>query len=198
MIVLLWVFLLSFVVIKLFFGEWFVTVVENEKILIMGQFIDEHKVVKLLVDTLVSILAMHFYLCSCKQLWRLKVSWYLSISAYILAINVGYLWNSSIILVVDLLGLIIFPILLKADIKQTIVVFLLHELGQPILLFIRSEPLYLASTNYATQFFLLFDVYVWLALYYLYSNMYKEETLWERLLFRFSVIRRKRNSKKNS
>lgn len=198
MIVLLWVFLIGFAVIKLFFAEWFVAVVENDKILKIGSFIDNSFVLTAITDTLVSFLAMHFYLCSCKQVWRLPVTVYALLFAYTAISVLVFSWNSTVASVLDILALICVPLLLKSKVKQTISVFVLHEVGQILLLFVRSEPLYLASTNYATQFVILFDSYVWLMLYYLYSNLYKEKTIWENLGSPFSEIRRKRNLKKNS
>lgn len=198
MIVLLWVFLLSFAVIKLFFGEWFVAVVENEKILMVGQFIDGNKAVKLIVDTIISTIAMQFYLCSCKQIWRLPAKVYMILIAYTFSLNILYLWNASFASCVDLAAFVIIPLLIGSKITQTVCVLMLHYLGQFAVLFIRSEPIYFASTNYATQFVIIFDAYVWLVLYYLYSNTDKEKTLWEKLGSLCSAIRRLRNSKKNS
>jgi hypothetical protein len=198
MIVLLWAFLIAFSVIKLFFGEWFVAAVENEKILMVGQFIDEHKAVKLLVDTIISTIAMQFYLCSCKQDWRLPAKVYLILILYTFSLNILYLWNASFASCVDLAAFVVIPLLIRAKITQTVCVLILHYLGQFAVLFIRSEPIYLASTNYATQFVIIFDAYVWLVLYYLYSNTDKEKTLWEKLGSLCSAIRRLRNSKKNS
>lgn len=198
MIGLLWTFLIVFAVIKLFFGEWFVAAVENEKILQIGSFIDSSAAVTFIADVSVSFLAMHFYLCSCKQVWRLPVAVYAVLLSYTVFAVFVFSWNSVVASVLDILALICVPFLLRSSVKQTVSVFFLHEVGQILLLFVRSEPLYFASTNYATQFVILFDTYIWLVLYYLYSNLYKEKTIWENLGSPFSVIRRKRNSKKNS
>lgn len=198
MIVLLWVFLIGFAIVKLLFGDWLVAVVENERILKIGSLIDGRWQIRILADTVISMIAMQFYLCSCKQVWRLPLYMYMILAGYTLILNIIYLWSAFVGFVIDLAAFILIPILMKAKISQTLCVLVLHHVGQITILFIRSEPMYLASTNYATQFVLLFDVYVWLVLYYLYSNLYKEETLWEKLGSPFSAIRRKMSSKKSS
>lgn len=197
MIVLLWFFLFAFMAIKLFFPNELVAVVENTRIREIGDFIDNNLWVRVLVDSLVGILTMHFYLCSCKQRWRLSLSEYIIVIAYSFGITLLKL-VTPIFNWADLVAPLVLPLLLKFNSKQSLCVFILHTFGQPLLLLIRSEPLYLVSTNYATQFILLFDVYIWLVLYYTYSNLYKEKTLWENLSSSFSVIRQKLNLKRSS
>lgn len=197
LIVLLWVFLAIFAIVKLFFAEWLIAVVDNEKILQIGCLIDNSPWIRLIMNTLLSLLGMQFYLCSCKQVWRLPGLQYLWLSLYTLALNIAYAYLPGVTAYVDLAGFILIPILLKASLKQTVVVFVVHQIGQLLVLFIRSEPLYLYTTNYATRFLLLFDSYIWLVLYYLYSNLYKEKTLWEWLGFHSLGTKRKKNLKRN-
>ena len=198
LIVLMGVFLLAFIAVKMFFGDWFAAVVQNEKILAIGNAIDNDKALHILADVLVGILIMHFYLCSCKQVWRLRSYQYLMVCAYSVGMVLCGEFLPSVAPVLDILAVIVAPFLLRCKIKQSIVIFVLHYAGQAAVLFLRSEPLFLVSTNYATTFILVFDMYIWLALYYLYSNLYKEETLWDCLLQRFSAILRKKSLRKNS
>lgn len=197
MIILLWVFLIGFAVIKLFFADWFVAVVDNQRIIQIGNFIDTHLYARLLADVALSVLTLHFYLCACKKVWSLSLQWYAVVAVYAVALNVCYLYIPYLAMSLDLIGLVLLPLLMCAERKQTIVIFILHQIAQPLTLIIRSAPLYLADTNYATQFVLVFDLYVWLTLYYLYSNLYKEESLWEKLVCPFSEIRRKLSLRKN-
>lgn len=197
-IALLWVSFIGFAVTKLFFAEQFLAVIHNENLIAIGNAIDGNPKLRLAADIFVSVFLMQFYLCACKQVWRLHTYQYLIFFVYISLINIGYLWNPAATMIVDLVGMIVFPLILGAKLKQVVSIFVLHQAGQLLTLFIRSEPLYLASTDYATQFVLVFDMYLWLAIYYTYSNIYKEETLWEKLLHPFSGIKRKRNSQEKS
>lgn len=196
MIVLLWNFLIGFAILKLFFAQEFIAVMSNHKIIQIGSFIDLHPWANVLADTILSSLTMHFYLCACKKTWHLSVFEYVSLVVYVFVLVLIYRINSTLGMIIDLCGMIFIPILIKITTKHWVPVFILHQAGQILTLFVRSEPLYLASTDYATQLILVFDLYVWLVLYYLYSNLYKEESIWESLLCHFSVIKEKLNIKK--
>lgn len=199
MIALVWVFFVLFVIAKLIFSEWFVAVATNGRIIQIGSFIDTHLFARLIADALLSSLLAHLYFCSCKQVWNLHVREYVFVIIYVLILVPLYLWNPTLASSFDLIGLVLIPFILKCNWKQFTAVFLLHQLGQLTALFIRSEQMYLISTNYATRFILVFDMYIWLILYYLYSNLYKEDgTLWECLLHPFSETKRKMSSKKSS
>lgn len=198
MIVLLWNFLIGFAILKLFFAQEFLAVMDNPKIIQIGSFIDSHPWATVLADTILSSLAMHFYLCACKRTWHLSVLEYVSLIVYVLVLVLVYTLNSTLGMIMDLCGMILIPISIKIPTKHWVSVFILHQAGQILTLFVRSEPLYLASTDYATQLILVFDLYVWLVLYYLYSNLYKEESIWENLLCPFSEITRKLSLKRKS
>ena len=197
-IMLMWLFLIGFSILKIFFAEWFLTAVSNEKIISIGNYIDNSLILRIIVDSLIGIVTMHFYLCSCKQVWVLQPVHYLIMLAYALSVVFLELLIPQFTPIIDLLAVVVAPILLSCNFKQTALICFLHYAGQAALLFLRSEPLYLAGTNYAVVFILVLDVYVWLLLYYLYSNLYKEETLWNYLLSHFSEIRRRKNLKQNS
>ena len=174
MIVLLWVFLLSFAVIKLFFGEWFLIVVENEKILHVGNCIDQSRWLTLLAEALLGFLVTYFYLCSCKAIWRLRWIECFLVVVYSFVMAYFYPLFPTITSTVDGICLILVPILMKVNWKRVVVIFVANDLGQALSLFIRSQPLYLEGANYATSIILVADAYVWILLYYLYANMYKE------------------------
>lgn len=198
-IYLLWLFLLAFAIVKLFFGEWFSIQITNQKIIAIGKVIDENKWLKLTIDCIVSLLTAHFYLCAGVQKWALKWWQYLIILGLSVGVNFLYLWNANIATEINLIIMIAMPFLLGANYLSFVAVFLAHYLGQIAILFIRSEPLYLVDTNYATQFILLFDMHIWLALYYVYSNKYKGEIeVWEKHLYRCLEIKPTTKSKKKS
>lgn len=198
MIILLWVFLIGFAVLKLFFGQEFSAIVGNPKLIQVGEFIDAHAWATILADTILSSLAMHFYLCACKRTWHLNYAAYGILISYVFVLVLVYRANPVIGMLLDLGGMILVPAVSKLSTKHWVSVFVLHQAGQILTLFVRSEPLYLLSTDYATQLVLCFDLYVWLAIYYLYSNLYREESIWENLLCPFSEIRRKLNLKRKS
>lgn len=194
----LWLTLIMFSILKLFLAENFIAVVTNQRIINIGNFIDKNFVAKITADTLIGIFIMHFYLCACKQVWKLSLIEYSIVFVY--SILIVFLQSIMPVLAttINLAAPVILPILLKCKWKQTLVIFVLHHVGQLATVFIRSEELYHITANYATAFIFAFDMYLWLGLYYIYSNIYKEETLRDGLLQHFSVTREKLSSKKKS
>ena len=96
MIVLLWNFLIGFAILKLFFAQEFLAVMDNPKIIQIGSFIDSHPWATVLADTILSSLAMHFYLCACKRTWHLSVLEYVSLIVYVLVLVLVYTLNSTL------------------------------------------------------------------------------------------------------
>lgn len=197
-IILLWFILIVFSILKVFFSEWFIAVVENKRIEELGKLIDNNIILKVMFETVLGAFAMHFYLCACKQEWKLAIREYVLIAVYSVVITLMQFWLPQLGIFINFIAPIVMPVILKCKWKQTLVIFVLHHIGQLLTLFIKSKELYLVSTNSATTLILTFDVYIWLCLYYTYSNFYKEETLWDYLLSSFSGIKQKMSSRKSS
>lgn len=174
MITLVWVFLIGFAVVKLFFAEWLLASIDNEQVIQVGKFIDQHRWATVLADSFIGTLAIHFYLCSCKSMWRLRFIEYVCVFVYSVTLAILQPVVPSLVFSFDGLCFILVPILMGISWKRVLLVFLAHDVGQVLILFIRSQPLYLEGADYVTSLILVFDVYVWLLLYYLYANMYKE------------------------
>ena len=173
-IVLLWVFLICFSVIKLFFSEWFLVVIDNDKIVRIGCMIDHSRWLTILANAITGSLAIHFYLCACKSVWKLRLFEYSLVLIYSLIIANLYELLPSVTSVIDAGCFIILPMAIGVSWKRVLAVFSAHTLGQALLLFIRSQAIYLEGAGYINSLLLMIDVYIWLLLYYLYANMYKE------------------------
>ena len=176
-IILCWVFLLAFVLLKTVpaLSDKFVASVNNEKLVKAGQFIDERAWLQQMVYGFTTLLTYHFYLCACSQTWKLSIKQYAVLCAVIAVTNTIKYYVPSISLTVNVLLMVVYPFLLKSDYRRFIIIFATHTLGQLAISFIRSQELYLVDMNTVTQFIMLIDMYVWLLLYYLYSNLYKGE-----------------------
>lgn len=196
-IALLWMIMVLLAILKLCFAESFIAVAANQRVIDIGNFIDSTPIIKLIADVIMGVLIMHFYLCACKQVWKLSICEYLVVIVYSISITLLRPFLPVLINLIDFAAPIVLPFLLKCRWKQIGVIFVLHNLGQLMTVFIRSEELYQVSLNYATVFVFAFDMYVWLGVYYIYSNVYKEDTLWDGLLRYFSEIKQKQNSKKS-
>lgn len=177
MIILCWVFLLAFVLLKTVpaLSDKFVASINNEKIVEIGQFIDGRAWLQQVVYGFTTLLTYHFYLCACAQTWKLSLKQYVVLCGVIAATNTLKYYVPSIALTVNVLLMVTYPFLLKSDYRRFIIIFATHYLGQIAICFIRSEPLNALVYNTISSIIMCADMYVWLLLYYLYSNMYKEK-----------------------
>lgn len=75
---------------------------------------------------------------------------------------------------VNFVFMFVAPIFLKAKYIDVAIVLTTHTLGQLAILYIRSQPMAFVDVNIISQLICCIDCYVWLVIYYLYSNLYKE------------------------
>ena len=177
MIILCWVFLALYAILKLVpqLASKFVIVVNNEKIVKAGQFIDSRVWLQQMVYGLTTLLTYHFYLCACVKKWHLSWKQYLVLIAIIVATNTIKYYISSLCLIINVLVMVILPFALKGDYRTFIIIFVTHYLGQLAISFIRGAEISLVDLNTVSTFICGIDAYVWLILYYLYANLYKEK-----------------------
>ena len=177
MIILCWVFLALYAILKLVpqLVSKFVIVVNNEKIVKVGQFIDSRVWLQQMVYGLTTLLTYHFYLCACVKKWHLSWKQYLVLIAIIVATNTIKYYVSSLCLIINVLIMVILPFALKGDYRTFIIIFVTHYLGQLAISFIRGAEISLVDLNIVSQLICTIDAYVWLLLYYLYANLYKEK-----------------------
>lgn len=176
-IILCWVFLIAFALLKTIpaLSSKFAIVVNNKKLVGIGNFIDERPWLQQIVYCVTTILVYHFYLCACVSKWHLSLKETLFSLAFILPNQVLTYFLPQIGSVIAFIIMFTLPFLLKANYRTVVIIFATHTLGQLVISYIRGEALYQVSMNTVTQMIMLIDMYVWLLLYYLYSNLYKEK-----------------------
>ena len=177
MIILCWVFLGIYALLKLIpqMASKFVIVVNNERIVEAGKFIDERVWLQQIIYGLTTLLTYHFYLCACCHKWFLSWKQYIVLAVVIAATNTLKYYVPGITVQVNVLIMVIYPFLLKSDYRTFIIIFITHSVGQLLISFIRGAEMPLADCNTLTCLICCLDMYVWLLLYYLYSNLYKGE-----------------------
>lgn len=175
MIALTMIFLVALYVLKIFFPEQFMMVIQNERIVAFGEFVDNNLLVHILLGTTTSTLTYFLYVCACAG--RIRVKWYTLLT--ILGISFGsqiiyYFVDVNIGTSIGTLAMFCLPIFEYATLKQTAFVFSFHYIAQLLSTKIRSLPMYLTSVNYATIFLMMCEGYFWLLLFYFYFNYKKE------------------------
>ena len=188
MIFLCWGFLIAFAIMKILFADKLLVVINNERIIDIGNFIDARPWLQQIVYGLTTLLTYQFYLCACVKKWHLTVKQYVVLCIIIAATNTLKYYKQELSLIVNVLIMVILPFALKAEYKTFIIIFIAHYASQLIISYIRSEPLNLVAPNIVSQMTMMVDAYICLLLYYLYSNLYKENImgnamppLWEKM-----------------
>lgn len=173
MIILVAVFLAGLYVVKIFFPEQFVMVIENDAFVKVGQFIDQREWLKEICDIITSFLTYWLYLCALTKRWYLNWKQILVVLGTIAITHGLYYLDPVLCGGVSVVAMIILPALFKANSKDIAIVFSIHYLAQLLSTLIRSLPLLLTSVNYITILFLMIEAYFWLLLFYFYYNYKK-------------------------
>lgn len=177
MIILCWVFLGAYALLKLIpqMADKFVIAVNNERIVKAGQFIDERIWLQQIVFGLTTLLTYHFYICACIHKWHLSWKQYIVLVVVIAATNTIKYYLPAYAVYVNVLIMVLYPFILKADFRTFVIIFTTHTLGQIAISFIRGAEISLVDQNTVSTIICCMDAYVWLLLYYLYANLYKGE-----------------------
>lgn len=177
MIILCWIFLIAFVLLKTIpqLANHFAIAINNENIVKAGHFIDNHIWLERAIYFGFTLATYHFYLCACCHKWHLTLIQYLIIFAILIPMQFANIYIPTVACYLNFVLMFTIPYFLKADYRTVMIIFATHTLGQLAISYIRSEALLCVDINFLSQTIMLIDMYVWLLLYYLYSNLYKEK-----------------------
>lgn len=158
---------------KIFFPEEFVFVIENERIVAIGDYIDSHIFLRYLCAAITSFITYYLFCCACanKKFLNLKQTLIIIISIVLLRIisflDVNIATHASICL------FFILPYIFKSSLKIATIIYSVHGLAQVLSMSIRNLPMYLTSANYVTVFLIGIECYFWLLLFYIIFNYKK-------------------------
>lgn len=174
LIYLCWAFLVAFALLKTVWAEKFAIAVSSDNIIRVGSFIDSHIWLKQFVNLFTTLLTYQFYLCACCHKWHLSWKQYLIFTPIIIGLTYLNFYFPTQMVGVNFVFMFVAPIFLKAKYIDVAIVLTTHTLGQLAILYIRSQPMAFVDVNIISQLICCIDCYVWLVIYYLYSNLYKE------------------------
>lgn len=178
-IYLCWAFLIAFAVLKIWFADEFAIAITNQHILSAGEFIDARPWLQQAIAWLTTFITYHFYLCACCMKWRLSLKQYILVAVITALTNTlkYYVNDRSVTLIVNITIMVLLPYMFKADYGTFVIILLAHYMGQILITVIRGEALNEMTYNSINIIIMMADAYVWLLLYYLYSNLYKERII---------------------
>lgn len=178
-IYLCWAFLIAFAILKIWFADEFAIAITNQHILSTGSFIDARPWLQQIIAWLTTFITYHFYLCACCMKWRLSLKQYILVAVITALTNTlkYYVNDSNVTLIVNITIMVLLPYMFKADYGTFVIILLAHYMGQILITVIRGEALNEMTYNSINIIIMMADAYVWLLLYYLYSNLYKERII---------------------
>lgn len=175
MIALVCAFLVAFYVIKIFFPEWFVLQVENERLIKIGSFIDQHWWAYEMLCSFTSFLIYYLYLGAVKS--KLFFNWkeIVAILVAIVITHTIYWLEPAFYSNIAFLSFVVLPLICYEEgcYKRLCVTISIHFICQILSLNIRNIGTILSTFNSVTLLMLTLENYFWLLLLFLYFNYNK-------------------------
>lgn len=166
-------FLIALYVIKIFFPNQLIMVIENDAILNIGNCIDSSLWLQMVIGTITSFLTFWLYLCAISRKWYLD--WLESIIVLLFVVGCQFLYNFDALIAsaINTIAFIVFPCFIKpaATLRTTAIVFSIHSLAQVLSTRIRAFPELLECVNSVMVLVMTIECYFWLLLFYLYFNL---------------------------
>lgn len=161
-------FILASYILKIFFPNEFILCVENENIVKIGAFIDDHKLIYFMVMLLTGLLSDYLYFCAVCKKWKLNYSLLIIMSIYNIILASLYSFEpqiisnySSFIVACSICYMVLIPIFYTKDIKPLAITFCVYYFAQSLCLGIRDLPSLLTNVNTLTTQLMCMDGYVW-------------------------------------
>lgn len=162
-------------VAKIFFPQEFVFVIENQRIVAIGEYIDSHAWAYYLCCGITAYITYYLYCCACAGKRHLNIKENLIVIAFIIITRVVNFFDVNIATHISICSFFVIPWICKFNLKTAVIVYTVHGFAQILSLNIRDLPLYLTNTNFATTFLLGIESYFWLLLFYIIFNYKKAE-----------------------
>ena len=175
MIVLIIIFLIVLYVLKIFFPEQFIIVIENNVLISIGNFIDKYWLLSELCAIITSFITYWFYLGAVTRKWCLNWKEIICVLLTIGLTHLLYEFDTVVATGIPLVAMVLIPLMSKANLKEVSIVFSVHCLAQLLSTSIRNLPALLTNVNSLISIAMTIECYFWLLLFYLYYNYKKEK-----------------------
>lgn len=142
--------LISLYVLKIFFPSFVVETAQNEKICLIGKYIDTHKWAWYLASFVLSFITYYLTCCACCRKTRLNI---IELSEIAITIGLGYVvkrFLGAYYTALNYISMIALSCIMKAELKPTAIVFSSVNLVQVFTLEIRNIKTMIADYNFAT------------------------------------------------
>ena len=175
MLVLTISFLVSFYVLKIFFPQEFVMSIQNERLIQIGNFIDNNLWCEIIVSSLTSFIIYWFYLCLVSRKLYLRLKEIIMVLITIVIIQIADIYAPQFINYITVTSMLVLPCFTNAKLRDVAIVYSIHGLAQMLSLGIRNLTMYLFGINSIICIILTAECYLWLILFYVIYNYKKKE-----------------------
>lgn len=189
MIALVIVFLLACYILKIFFPEQFVLSVENETIIVIGNYIDNTSWLLSIFGFLLGASTDYLYFGAvCKRKWiGFKLLSIIIIYNIFLELIYAFLTTeqldkyANLITIASSCYMILIPMFFTKSIRELSITYTINASAQLLSLNIRDFSLLLTNVNTLIMFIFSLESYLWLLLLFLFFNYKKErrDIKWE-------------------
>lgn len=162
-------------IIKIFFPEEFIFAIENERIIAIGEYIDDHAWAYYLLGIVTSFITYWLYLCAVCRKPKLRLKEKFLVLITIALSIVASFTNEKFATYMSIYPMIILPFLMKARLREVAIVYPVHGIAQILSLEIRQLPMYMNNVNSLTLYLVGIECYFWLLLFYVIFNYKKRE-----------------------
>ena len=172
MIALVCVFLIALYVLKIFIPEQFIMIIENDKLIAFGEYVDNNLWLHIILGIITSFITYWLYIGAVTRKWCLNWKELVAVIVACISTQIFYYFiDTNIGSYISIFAMILIPIISNARLQDVGIVFTIHGLSQLLSMSIRGLGDLLSSVNYATILCLGIESYFWLLLFYLYFNL---------------------------
>lgn len=154
-------------ILKFFVPQEFVLVVSNPNLIKFGTFLNTHKVFYHIFFCITAFITYFLFTCACSRRKYLNWKFYIAfVIVYIISQLLTTYANNLLtpFLVLSMTTMAYFG---GSNMKDFLIVFVIHTISQSLSLEIRDLTRYMLSYNSVTIFMLTIECYLWLILLYI-------------------------------
>jgi hypothetical protein len=149
--------------------------ITNEKFVFIGNFVDSHTLLKMACTFLTSFLTYFLYICAVCERKTINIKQTIIIVLVIIGSIIVEKFAINFLTIYSICSMFGLPLIFNADFKKTYIVFSVHGISQVLSLGIRGFAENIYTFNFAIGFLMTLECYLWLALFYVLFNFYKEK-----------------------
>ena len=187
-LIIMWSILGIYLIIKILGGNWFEIVCKNERFISACEYVDSHFIMKVIITFITSTILYSFLYLAMLRQWRFTKKQFIIFLPYMIIqglVKNIFINNTIINLLISVISGFIFPMILfiiegnKLTWKFMLLNVLLSNIFnlafQIISALVKNLGIKLLDDNTLISLIYIIDVFIMMALYYLYCNKLQKE-----------------------